>query len=142
MIYPESIKIKASKKAPLVLFEQGRVFIMGRSIQENTSDFYRPLKEWILAYSENYKEKTDIRFGFEYINTSSIKWIYAILKELSQLNDIVNNASVIWYYEYGDEDMSELGFILRSLLECPFVVVEVPVMDKRWYDSILINKLI
>ena len=45
------------------------------------------------------------------------------------MKDIVKNANVTWYYEQGDEDMGELGFILRSLVECPFVVVEVDEMN-------------
>jgi len=137
MIYPESIKIEPSKKTPWIILEPGRIFLMGRSIPENPGDFYRPLQEWVSNYSFNNIEKTNIQFGFEYINTSSTKWIYIIFKELSQLKDIASNASVIWYYEQGDEDMCELGFILRSLVECPFVVVEVPLMNKTWYEQVL-----
>jgi hypothetical protein len=82
-------------------------------------------------------EKSKIELGFEYINTSSIKWIFTILKELSEMKEIVKNASVTWYFEHGDEDMCELGFILRSLVECPFVVVEVDEMNKARYEKIL-----
>ena len=53
------------------------------------------------------------------------------------MKEIANNANVTWYYERGDEDMCELGFILRSLVECPFVVVEVDEMNKARYESIL-----
>lgn len=136
MIYPENIYIESTKRTPRIIFEQGRIFFAGRSIPENPGVFYRPLKDWISAYSGVFAGKTTVEFGFEYINTSSIKWIYAILKELSRLKDINNNASVIWYYEAGDDDMSELGFILRSLVECPFVVVEVGIMNKEWNEKV------
>jgi hypothetical protein len=33
--------------------------------------------------------------------------------------------------------MCELGFILRSLVDCPFVVVEVGQMNKEKYEKIL-----
>ena len=117
--------------------EPGRIFIMGRSIPENPNDFYRPIQEWVSMYSQNYGEKSKIELGFEYINTSSIKWIFTILKELSEMKEIMKNASVTWYFEHGDEDMCELGFILRSLVECPFVVVEVDEMNKARYEKIL-----
>ena len=37
----------------------------------------------------------------------------------------------------GDEDMCELGFILRSLIKCPFVLVEVEEMNSARYERIL-----
>jgi hypothetical protein len=53
------------------------------------------------------------------------------------MKEIVEKASVNWYYEHGDEDMCELGFILRSLVECPFIVVEVEEMNRARYEKIL-----
>ena len=136
-MYPDSFKNIPTKRTPWIILEPGRIFIMGRSIPENPNDFYRPVQEWISKYVQNNTEKSKIDLGFEYINTSSIKWIFTILRELSEMKDIVNNASVTWYYEHGDEDMCELGFILRSLVECPFVVVEVDEMNKSRYEKIL-----
>lgn len=110
---------------------------MGRSIPENPGEFYRPVHEWVSKYAQNYKGKTKIEFGFEYINTSSTKWIYTILKELSEIKDTARNARVTWYYEQGDEDMCDLGFILRSLIDCPFILVEVDEMNAARYEKIL-----
>src|SRR5674476_1574013 len=110
-MYPDSFKNIPTKRTPWIILESGRIFIMGRSIPENPNDFYRPIQEWISKYVQNYTEKSKIELGFEYINTSSIKWIFTILRELSEMKDIVNKASVTWYYEHGDEDMCELGFI-------------------------------
>jgi hypothetical protein len=138
-MYPDSFKIIPTKRTPWIILEPGKVFIMGRSIPENPNDFYRPIQEWISKYVQNYTEKSKIELGFEYINTSSIKWIFTILKELSEMKNIVQNASVTWYYEHGDEDMCELGFILRSLIECPFIVVEVDEMNRARYEKILSN---
>ena len=136
-MYPDSFKNNPTKRTPWIILEPGRIFIMGRSIPENPNDFYKPVQEWISKYAQEYTEKSKIELGFEYINTSSIKWIFTILRELSEMKEIVKNASVTWYYEHGDEDMCELGFILRSLVECPFVVVEVDEMNKARYEKIL-----
>jgi hypothetical protein len=135
-MYPESLKYVPTKRTPWIILEKGRIFIMGRSIPENPNDFYAPVHEWITSYSHNHEVKSVIELGFEYINTSSLKWVYNILKELSEIKDIAENVSVIWYYERGDEDMCELGFILRSLIDCPFVVVEVDEMNRSRYESI------
>ena len=137
MMYPVSYKKEPSKRTPWIILEPGRIFIMGRSIPENPGDFYRPVQEWLSEYARNNVDKTKIEFGFEYINTSSIKWIYTLLKELSEMKEILRNARVMWYYEHGDEDMCELGFILRSLVECPFVVVEVDELNSDKYKKFL-----
>jgi hypothetical protein len=139
IMYPASFKNNPTKRTPWIVLEPGRIFIMGRSIPENPNDFYKPVQEWVSMYAHNYGEKSKIELGFEYINTSSIKWIFTILKEISEMKEIVKNASVTWYFERGDEDMCELGFILRSLVECPFIVVEVDEMTRSRYEKILIN---
>ena len=138
-MFPNSFKNTPTKRTPWIILETGRIFIMGRSIPENPNDFYRPVQEWISKCVQNYTEKSKIDLVFEYINTSSIKWIFTILKELSEMKEIAKNANVTWYYEHGDEDMCELGFILRSLVECPFVVVEVEEMNRARYEKILLK---
>ncbi len=135
-MYPDSFKNTPTKRTPWIILEPGRIFIMGRSIPDNPADFYKPVREWISKYSREFIGKSKIEFGFEYINTSSIKWIYTILRELSEMKEIIKKAEVIWYFEHGDEDMSELGFILRSLVECPFLVVEVDSMTREKYEAI------
>lgn len=136
-MYPEKFSNESSKRTPWIILEPGKIFIMGRSIPENPGDFYRPVYEWITRYARNSVEKTKIDLGFEYINTSSTKWIYSILKELSEMEGIARNARVTWYYEKGDEDICELGFIIRSLVECPFLVVELDEMNNSRYKRIL-----
>jgi hypothetical protein len=136
-MYPDRYISEPTKRTPWIILEPGKIFIMGRSIPENPGDFYRPVHEWILKYAKSYIEKSKIEFGFEYINTTSTKWIYTILKEFSEMKDLSLNARITWYYERGDEDMCELGFILRSLVECPFVVVEVNEMNMSRYGKFL-----
>ena len=136
-MYPDKFINEPSKKTPWIILEPGKIFIMGRSIPENPRDFYRPVQEWVSEYARNYIEKSKIDLGFEYINTSSTKCIFTILKELSEMKEIVRNARVTWYYEQGDEDMCELGFILRSLVDCPFIVFEVDEMNRTRYEKIL-----
>jgi len=137
MKYPEIYKIEPSKRTPWIIMEPGKVFIMGRSIPENASEFYRPVQEWLSKYAKNYSKKSTIVLGFEYINTSSTKWIYTILRELSEMKKLALNARVTWYYEEGDEDMCELGFILKSLVDCSFILIEVDDMGNTKYETIL-----
>lgn len=136
-MYPDKYRSDPSRRTPWINLEPGRIFIMGRSIPENPGEFYRPVHRWVAEYAGSHIDRSRIDLGFEYINTSSTKWIFNILKELSQMKDVEENIKIIWYYEQGDEDMCELGFILRSLIECPFILVEVDEMHKEMYEKIL-----
>ena len=137
MVYPDKFKSDPSKRTPWISLEPGRIFIMGRSIPDNPGEFYRPVYTWISEYAASHIEKSKVEMGFEYINTTSTKWIFNILKELATMEDVAENVKISWYYEQGDEDMCELGFILRSLIQCPFVLVEVDEMNNARYDRIL-----
>jgi len=130
-----SLIIDPTKKTPLIKLEPGRILITGRSISENPGEFYRPVHEWMIKYSSESDTLTNIQLGFEFINTTSIKWVYAILKELNRIPDLQEHAKITWYYETGDEDMLDLGLILRSLVSCPFQIIEVEDIDKQDYDS-------
>ena len=127
----ESLILEPTKKTPWIILEPGKVLILGRSILENPGEFYRPLHEWVAKYAEENIRMTTILLGFEFINTTSIKWVYAILKELAKIPDMSVRAKISWYYEEGDEDMCDLGFILRSLVDCPFAIIEVDDIYKQ-----------
>jgi hypothetical protein len=110
---------------------------MGRSIPDDPGEFYAPVIDKISEYVRDFSGQTRVDLGFEYINTTSTKWIFLILRTLSELKNGATDMSVKWYYELGDEDMSELGFMLRSLVECPFLVSEVKKMNQELYKGIL-----
>lgn len=110
---------------------------MGRSIINNPSVFYDPVHKWVSELVTSSQEKTTVDLGFDYINSGSTKWLYILLRELSGMDDLTHRASVSWYYEEGDEDMLELGHIIKSLMECPFRLVQVEYMDDGFYRSVL-----
>lgn len=121
----------------MVHLDKGSIFIMGRSIPDHPGEFYISVLEWLNDYIKNYKGASIIDLGFEYINTSSTKYIFLFIKELAKIPGMRANSHVNWYYEKGDEDMRELGMILKSVVECPFSVTEVPVMNQEQYELIL-----
>jgi hypothetical protein len=136
-MYPEKLNIEPTKRSPWIVFEPGRIFVMGRSIIENPGAFYEPGLSWVNSFTKSWSGKTKIDLGFEYINTGSIKWLYILLRQLSEIKDMPENGKITWYYEHGDEDMRELGFILRSLVNCSFRIVEVDEMNDKLYRKFL-----
>lgn len=126
-----NLVIEPTKKTPWITLEPGKVLILGRSILENPAEFYRPVHDWVTKYIGENHSMTTIQLGFEFINTTSIKWVYAIIKELARIPEMQVRARITWYYEEGDEDMCDLGFILRSLVNCPFTITEVEDLYKQ-----------
>lgn len=48
----EIIKIEPTRVTPRVLFLEGHIELRGRSISENSTDFYKPLAAWVDSYVE------------------------------------------------------------------------------------------
>ena len=130
-----------TKRTPRIVLEPGRIFIIGRSIPENPGEFYRPAYDWISNYSSVNGSKTTVELGFEYINTSSTKWIYNIIKKIATIENLKSNVRIIWYYDKGDDDMCELGSILKSMVECPFIVIETECMERMPDETLVFNTI-
>ena len=120
----DDIKIKGTPKTPTVNFikEEGKLEIKGRSIPENSIEFYKPLIDWIEQYSSSPVEKTNVNIQLEYFNTSSSKCILDVFKKLEAVDgDVIVN----WYYEEDDEDMLEAGEDYEAIINIPFKMIEV-----------------
>ena len=123
----DSINIEGTPKTPTISFDasSGVIEIKGRSIPENSIEFYKPLVDWLDKFSEVAKGTVNVNIQLEYFNTSSSKCILDVFKKLENLQN-KNNAEVIinWYYEEDDEDMLEAGEDYQSILKIPFNMVE------------------
>jgi hypothetical protein len=120
----EVIKIEPTRVTPEVLFLEGHLEIRGRSIPDNPADFYRPLDEWVAAYMAQPPVRTRVILSFDFINTASTKWVYAIIKKLAGYTNVHELVSIEWFYEKGDDDLFELGHIIHSFIDCPFIYYE------------------
>ena len=124
----DSINIEGTPKTPSVSFEAetGKLVIKGRSIPENSIEFYKPLVDWIDKYTAEAKGTVEVNMQLEYFNTSSSKCILDVFKKLENLhNKSVAEVVINWYYEEDDEDMLEAGEDYQSILKLPFKMVEV-----------------
>ncbi|MEC8604225.1 MAG: DUF1987 domain-containing protein [Bacteroidota bacterium] len=120
----EDLSLEGTAKTPTVDFKSaGELLIKGRSIPENSIEFYKPLIEWISNYSENPKENTLVNIQLEYFNTSSSKCILDVFKKLESISD--SSVSVKWYYEEDDEDMLEAGEDYEAIIDLSFEMIEV-----------------
>ncbi|NOQ27680.1 MAG: DUF1987 domain-containing protein [Bacteroidales bacterium] len=123
----ESIAIEGTPKTPTVNFDAttGKIEIKGRSIPENSIEFYRPLVEWLEEYSKEPQKLTNVNIQLEYFNTSSSKCILDVFKKLEAIKKAKNEVVINWYYEEDDEDMLEAGEDYESIIRIPFKMIEV-----------------
>ncbi|MBI1837532.1 MAG: DUF1987 domain-containing protein [Flavobacteriia bacterium] len=123
----ENIIREGSAKTPSVSFNSvsGVLELKGRSIPENSVEFYKPLNDWIDSYSSSPCTKTVVDIKLEYFNTSSSKCILDLFKKLESLKHKGTEVQVNWYYEEDDEDMEEAGEDYQAIIKLPFNMIEV-----------------
>jgi hypothetical protein len=123
----EPILIEGTPKTPTIKFDAstGVFDIKGRSIPENSVEFYKPLIDWLDLYKETPNNKTVVNIKLEYFNTSSSKCILDVFKKLETIHKAKNEVEVNWYYEEDDEDMLEAGEDYESIIRVPFKMIEI-----------------
>lgn len=123
----EKLVIDGSAKTPSIdfNFETGTLALKGRSIPENSIEFYKPLNDWLDMYAGAPKENTTVDVRLEYFNTSSSKCILDFFKRLEKVNQGSSVVHVNWYFETDDEDMEEAGEDYEAIVGLPFKIIEV-----------------
>ena len=123
----ESLLIEGTAKTPIIRFDGdlGLIEIKGRSIPENSIEFYKPLVDWLDRYSQNPKQTTKVNIQLEYFNTSSSKCILDVFKKLEVIHKANREVVINWYYEEDDEDMLEAGEDYESIIRIPFKMIEI-----------------
>jgi len=122
----ETIIREETLKTPYVKFdgEKGLVEIKGRSIPENSIEFYKPLIDWLDKFADQPTGRTSVNVKLEYFNTSSSKCILDIFRKLELMHKKGDEVEINWYYEEDDEDMFEAGEDYQSIINIPFKMIE------------------
>ncbi|HKR06913.1 MAG TPA: DUF1987 domain-containing protein [Bacteroidia bacterium] len=121
----EKLIIEQGVKTPHISFshDNGVLELKGKSIPENSIEFYRPVYAWLDEYALHPKNKTNIIIQLEYFNTSSSKCLLDIFRKLEPLQkDAKSEVTVTWLYEEDDEDMMEAGEDYQTIVKLPFEI--------------------
>lgn len=123
----EVIVIESTPKTPSIKFDskQGKLEIKGRSIPENSVEFYKPLVESLERYSSSPAAPTQVDIQLEYFNTASSKCILDVLKRLESIHRSGNQVIINWFYEEDDEDMREAGEDYQAIVNLTFNMQQV-----------------
>ncbi len=119
------LNIEATHDTPLVHFDKytNHFEITGVSLPANIFEFYNPLLDWLKGYCKNPNQVTHLKLKFEYLNTSSTKMILNIISVLELITKKGGEVEIIWYYDFGDLEMKEMGEEFASNCNLPFNVV-------------------
>ena len=123
----ENLHLEGSAKTPSIHFDgtAGKLELKGRSIPENSVEFYKPLNDWIDSYGKSPVNQTEVDVKLEYFNTSSSKSILDLFKKLEPISGEKTAVTVNWYFETDDEDMEEAGQDYQAIIGLPFKIIEV-----------------
>ena len=123
----ETISIEGTAKTPTISFDlsHGVLEIKGRSIPENSIEFYKPLIEALEKYASKPQSNTNVNIQLEYFNTSSSKCILDVFKKLEAIHKNGNEIVINWHYEEDDEDMLEAGEDYQAIINVPFKMIQI-----------------
>ena len=123
----ENLNIKGEAKTPTIDFNysNGELVISGRSIPENSIEFYKPVIEWLESLKVSERDKIVLEIKLEYFNTSSSKCILDVFKKLEEIRGVGKDASIRWYFESDDEDMEEAGQDFSAIIKVPLELITV-----------------
>ena len=123
----DNIYLKPTSKTPSINFdkEKGVFEISGRSIPENSIDFYKPVLDWLDNYIDQPLPETILEIKLEYFNTSSSKCLVDIFRKFEILHRNGKDTKIRWYYEEEDEDMLESGEDFKGIIKLPLNLVKI-----------------
>jgi len=121
----EKYFLAGSQKTPIIDLDEGGVLrIGGRSIHEDPDMFFKPVVNWVDDYCDKHNEEhTVVEIELEYFNSGSAKFILSILQTLTKKIKPLDNLTINWHYEDGDDDILERGEYYSSLLNKEFVFI-------------------
>jgi hypothetical protein len=122
----DNLTLPPGPKTPHVLLDQaGYMELKGKSIPENSVEFYKPVFDWMDQYATNPKPSTKVLVQLEYFNTSSSKCILDFFRKLENIHKSgKSTVSIAWLYDEDDEDMMETGEDYQTIVKVPFTIAK------------------
>ena len=121
----ERIEIEPTSTTPKISFrpEEGYFEIAGKSLPENSFEFYKPLLDFMEMYAESPVESTSLVFKLQYFNTSSTSHFLRMIKKFEKISAEGKAAKVHWFYDEDDDDMKEAGEDFKVLSKLPIDII-------------------
>jgi len=114
----QDLNLQSTQDTPRVSLSKSKNLfeISGRSLPEDSVEFYRPILAWIDEYAKAPNATTAFNFKLEYFNTSSSKLILDLLNELKKIKGM----RIVWFYYEDDEAIDDAGKEYAEQVDVPF----------------------
>ena len=119
------LQIPETKTTPLVDIQKGKIIVKGRSIPEDSADFFNPVLDACRKYIESPVKHTDVIIHLDYVNSGSKKLLTNLLTILEKSYLQGNSYSINWNYDEDDEAMHDLGNDLKSIIKIPLILISI-----------------
>ncbi|MBC7412810.1 MAG: DUF1987 family protein [Bacteroidia bacterium] len=127
----EDLIIDRTEYTPSISFSVNAkdFMIVGEARPENAGKFFEPVLLWLKNFSEtahndeSFKQNKSVKVYFilDYFNSSSIKYLYDVLKQLEFIKPYLFSLEIVWSHESSDEDMYENGVEFSKIIDVPFI---------------------
>lgn len=114
--------VDETKTTPFVLIDHGEITIKGRSIPEDSLEFYDPVLEACRKYVENPAKHTTVSIHLEYVNSGSKKYLTNILNILEKSYLEGYGYDITWTHDSDDEAMLDLGNDIKGIIKIPISI--------------------
>ncbi len=120
----KTLKIKKTESSPEVIFNPKKnVFIIrGRCLEDNPTEFYQILTDWLIKYSQEPNKLTELTLDLDYYNSVAARKIVQFLKTLEQIHCEENQVKVFWLYQSEDVSMLKKGKELQKMFNMNFEI--------------------
>ena len=107
----EALIIEGKDDTPYVLLDKtnNKFEFSGKSLPEDVVEFYKPILNWLDAFTESPNDSCEIVFKMDYFNTASSKLFLDIFEKFEAIKEKGSDIRIKWYYLEDDEDMEEAG---------------------------------
>jgi hypothetical protein len=92
----------------------------GRSILEDSHEFFTPVIQEIQEYVKKPADSTLIKIKLDYINSGSKKYLAKILCIYNELYLSGKKVSILWNYDLDDDSIIDLGNDIMGMIQIPF----------------------
>ena len=121
----ENLIIASTLKSPEVKFNtNGDLLIAGKSIPEDSNNYYKPLFEWLEEFRKTSPPVINLTLKLEYMNTSSVRIVLKFLQNLVAVSKENVKLKITWIYDFDDDDICEQGEIIQESIKYPIEMVE------------------
>ncbi|KKL72938.1 hypothetical protein LCGC14_2079910 [marine sediment metagenome] len=117
-----AFQVEKTPTTPQVYIDQGEIKIEGRSIPEDSFEFFEPVIDACRKYIEKPAKHTIVSIHLEYVNSGSKKYLTNILTILEKSYLDGNGYEVAWTYDSDDEAMLDLGNDLKGIIKIPISI--------------------